>query len=65
MRDLLSNIATALNGSRKAIVAFIATALIAYIARHGYNLDASTQDILRTLLDGIIAGVLVWATANK
>jgi uncharacterized membrane protein (DUF441 family) len=65
MRNLISSIAQALNGSRKAIVAFLVTALIAYIARKGYNLDASTQEILRTLLDGVIAGVLVWLTANK
>lgn len=65
MKSLISSIAQALNSSRKAIVAFLVTALIAYIARKGYNLDASTQEILRTLLDGVIAGALVWVTENK
>jgi uncharacterized membrane protein (DUF441 family) len=51
--------------SRKAIVAFVITALIAYVARKGYSLDANAQEILRTLLDGVIAGVLVWLTKNK
>lgn len=51
--------------SRKAIVAFVITALIAYVARKGYSLDVSTQEALRTLLDGLIVGVLVWVTKNK
>ena len=51
--------------SRKAIVAFAVTALIAYVARKGYSLDASMQEALRTLLDGLIVGALVWLTANK
>lgn len=65
MKNLAGSIAEALNSSRKAIVAFLITTLIAYVARKGYNLDASTQEILRTLLDGVIAGALVWLTTNK
>lgn len=53
------------NGSRKAIVAFVVTALVAWVARKGYNIDVDTQTALRTLLDSLIAGVLVWLTANK
>lgn len=53
------------NGSRKAIVAFVVTALVAWVARKGYNLDVDTQTALRTLLDGAIAFALVWLTANK
>lgn len=51
--------------SRKAIVAFVITALIAYVARKGYTLDVTYQEALRTLLDGLIVGVLVWVTKNK
>ncbi len=51
--------------SRKAIVAFVITALIAYVARKGYSLDVTMQEALRTLLDGLIVGVLVWLTKNK
>lgn len=51
--------------SRKAIVAFVVTALITYVARKGYNLDVSTQEALRTLLDALIVGGLVWVTKNK
>jgi len=51
--------------SRKAIVAFVITALIAYVARKGYSLDVSMQEALRTLLDGLIVAVLVWLTKNK
>lgn len=51
--------------SRKAIVAFVITALIAYVARKGYSLDVGMQEALRTLLDGLIVGVLVWLTKNK
>lgn len=54
-----------INGSRKAIVAFAVTALVAYIARKGYSLDANGQEVLRALLDGAIGGVLVWLTSNK
>lgn len=61
----MKELVAAINSSRKAIVAFVITALVAYIARKGYNLDASMQEVLRTLLDGAIAGVLVWLTANK
>lgn len=51
--------------SRKAIVAFVITALIAYVARKGYSLDVSMQEALRTLLDGLIVAILVWLTKNK
>lgn len=61
MKELVSVI----NSSRKAIVAFAVTALVAYVARKGYNLDANGQEVLRALLDGAIGGVLVWLTANK
>lgn len=61
----MKSLVTFINGSRKAIVAFAVTALVAYVARKGYNIDVDTQTALRTLLDGLIAGVLVWLTSNK
>jgi len=62
---MLKTIGQLLNGSRKAIVAFVLTALIAYIARQGYSLDANAQEVLRAVFDGLLVGVSTWLIANK
>lgn len=62
---MLEVIVSFIQSSRKAIVAFVITALIAYVARKGYSLDVTYQEALRTLLDGLIVAVLVWLTKNK
>lgn len=52
-------------GSKKAIVAFLVTALVGYLARHGWHLDVQYQDALRTLLEGLVGGITVWFTRNQ
>lgn len=51
--------------SKKAIAAFIVTAVVGYTARHGWDIDAGTQDALRTLLEGLVSGVVVYWTTNQ
>lgn len=51
--------------SKKAIAAFIVTAVIGYTSRHGWDIDEGTQDALRVLLEGLVVGVTVWFTKNQ
>lgn len=61
----MENILDWIKGSRKAIAAFVVTAIVGYTARHGWNVDAGTQDALRTLLEGLVSGFVVYWTTNK
>lgn len=51
--------------SRKAIVAFVLTAILAYVARKGLTVDAEVQESLRVLLEALIVAVTVWLVPNK
>ena len=62
---MLDSLVTWVASSKKALVAFVVTALVGYTARHGFNLDAGTQDALRTLLEGLVSGFLVYWTTNR
>lgn len=49
----------------KALAAAVVTALVGYVSRKGINLDVSTQEALRILLDAFLGGLIVWLIPNK
>lgn len=62
---MLESLVNWVAGSKKAIAAFVVTAVISYTARHGWNVDEGTQDALRVLLEALVVGVTVWFTRNR
>ncbi len=62
---MVSSITTWILSSKKAIAAFIVTALVGNTARFGLDLDADAQAAVRVLLEGLIGAVVVYFTTNK
>lgn len=50
---------------RKALVAFVVSAIIGWLSKHGLSADISLGDALRIVVDGAAGAVLIWATPNK
>jgi len=51
--------------SRKAIVAFVLTALVSWLAKKGLSVDVEVQESIRVLLEAIFVAVAVWLVPNK
>jgi hypothetical protein len=52
-------------GKQKAIVGFIATAVAAYAAKHGLNLDMTLKDALEACLWGLLGLFGVYIKRNR
>lgn len=52
-------------GKEKAIVAFVVTAVGAYVAKHGVTLDMTLKDALTAVLYGVVGHVAVYLKANS
>lgn len=51
--------------SRKAIVAFVLTALVSWLAKKGLSVDVEVQESIRVLLEAVVVAVAVWLVPNK
>lgn len=51
--------------SAKAIVAFIVTMALAWLAKKGLKVDADTSVALTSALTGLVVAVVVWLVPNK
>jgi len=54
-----------IKSSRKAIVAFVLTAVFSYLAKKGLTLDVELQESLRVFLEALIVSSAVWLIPNK
>ena len=52
-------------GKQKAVVAFLVTALVAFIAKHGVVLPDNAADTLQALAWGVVGSVSVYLKRNK
>lgn len=55
-------LATFLKGSRKAIVAFVATAVVVFLQKHGVGVD-NTE--VAAALNAAVLALLVWLAPNQ
>jgi len=53
---------TFLKESRKAVVAFVATAVVVFLQKHGVTVD-NTE--ISALLNGVVLAALVWLFPNE
>lgn len=54
-----------LQESAKAVVAFLVTMLVVWLARKGVNIDTDTTTALVTGISGLVVASAVWLTRNK
>jgi hypothetical protein len=52
-------------GRQKAIVGFVATALVAFLVKHGIVLPDTATDVFQALLWGVLGLVSVYVKKNK
>ena len=51
--------------SAKAIVAFLLTMVVVYLAKKGVLVGSETQAALVTGISGLVVAIAVWFTTNK
>ncbi len=54
-----------ISGKQKAVVGFVATALVAFLAKHGVVLPNSATDVFQALLWGLLGLGGVYLKKNK
>ena len=51
--------------SAKAVIAFLMTILVVYLARKGVTVSTDAQTALVTTLSGLVVAGAVWVTKNR
>lgn len=65
MQNALDTLVNFILGSKKAIAAWLAAALIAFLVQHGVVLPENTAQVFEALWQTLLVLVVTWLTRNR
>ncbi len=57
-------VVSALKARKKAVVAFVVSAVVVQLAKHGVNVPADWQDVAKSILTALIVALPVYGVRN-
>lgn len=62
---MVKQLTTFILGSKKAIAAWLAAAIVAFLVKNGVALPEASVEVFDALWQALIVGVVTWFTRNK